>query len=151
MSREETFPRDLFEDADLERELLALAVRLGHDVRSERLRARTVTVKLRDADFRTRTAARTIPDGVETDRAIYGVARALLGRLRGRRRTGARLLGIALSHFSPDSAAQLPLIDAPGSGTLETDRDRSLARASDTVRERFGIDAIKPARLLDRD
>jgi DNA polymerase-4 len=151
MSREETFPQDLFEDADLERELLALAVRLGHDVRSERLRARTVTVKLRDADFRTRTAARTIPDGVETDRAIYGVARALLARLRGRRRTGARLLGIALSHFSPDSAAQLPLIDAPGTGALETDRDRSLARASDTVRERFGTDAIKPARLLDRD
>jgi DNA polymerase-4 len=151
MSREETFPQDLFEDADLERELLALAVRLGHDVRSERLRARTVTVKLRDADFRTRTAARTIPDGVETDRAIYGVARALLARLRGRRRTGARLLGIALSHFSPDSAAQLPLIDAPGTGAMETDRDRSLARASDTVRERFGIDAIKPARLLDRD
>jgi DNA polymerase-4 len=149
MSREETFPRDLFTDEDLETELLALAVRLCRDLRAEGLRARTVTVKLRDADFRTRTAARTVDEGLQTDRAIFAVARDLLARLRIRRRTGARLIGIALSHFAPGTTAQLPLFQSQA-GALETDRDRSLARASDTVRGRFGADAIKPARLLDR-
>lgn len=150
MSREETFPQDLQEDEELERELLELAVRLGHDVRSAGLRARTVTVKLRDADFRTRTAARTVEDGVETDRAIYNVARELLARLRSRRRTGARLIGIALSHFDADTAGQLPLFDTGAAAALETERDRSLARASDTVRDRFGSRAIVPGRLLER-
>ncbi len=148
MSREETFPRDLYTDEDLETQLLALATRIGHDVRSEDLRARTITVKLRDADFRTRTATRTVDEGLETDRAIFLLARQLLARLRSRRRTGARLLGIALSHFAPGSVGQLTLLDAV-SDALETERDRSLARASDTVRDRYGADAIKPARLLD--
>jgi DNA polymerase-4 len=149
MSREETFPRDLFHDEDLETELLALAVRLCRDVRSEGLRARTITVKLRDADFRTRTAARTVPEALQTDRAVFAVARELLARLRARRRTGARLIGIALSHFTPGIAPQLALFDAQ-TGALETERDRSLARASDNVRGRFGANAIKPARLLKR-
>jgi DNA polymerase-4 len=147
MSREETFPADIDDDATLGNELRALALRLGRDVRSANLRARTVTVKLRDADFRTRTAARTIPEGVESDAGIMTVARELLARLRTRRRTPVRLLGIALSHFSDEGAAQLPLFEA---GTVETERDRSLARAADAVRGRFGNDAIGPASLLDR-
>jgi DNA polymerase-4 len=150
MSREETFARDLFEDAELEGELLALAVRVAHDVRAAGLRARTVTVKLRDADFRRRTAARTVEQGLETDRAIYAVARELLARLRARRRTGARLIGIALSHFDGETAGQLALFDSGEAAALETERDRSLARASDSVRDRFGAGAIIPARLLER-
>lgn len=149
MSREETFARDLSADEELETELLALAFRLGQDVRSAGLRARTVTVKLRDADFRTRTAARTIEEGVETDRAIFAVARELLARLRSRRRTPARLIGVALSHFGPPSASQLPLFEGTNV-TVETERDRSIARVSDQVRGRFGADAIKPGRLLER-
>jgi DNA polymerase-4 len=148
MSREETFARDLSTDEDLESELLALAVRVAHDVRSAGLRARTVTVKLRDADFRTRTAARTVDDAVETDRAIFTIARELLAKLRARRRAPARLIGVALSHFETGTAGQLALFDHGAARALETDRDRSLARASDSVRERFGHRALQPARLL---
>src|SRR5690606_20919390 len=52
LSRDETFAKDLHEDAALERELHRLVARLGGDLRGERLRARTITVRLRDADFR---------------------------------------------------------------------------------------------------
>lgn len=148
MSREETFPADITSDALLETELLALAVRLGADVRASRLRARTITVKLRDADFTTRTAAHTIAAGVESDRAIYLIARRLLSRLRQRRRAPARLIGVAASNFTGELATQLSLIE--GDETIETERDRRLARAADTLRDRFGPDALKPGRLLDR-
>lgn len=60
MSREETFATDIDDDDALETELLGLAIHLGADVRASRLRARTITVKLRDADFTTRTAAHTV-------------------------------------------------------------------------------------------
>jgi len=65
--------------------------------------ARTVTVKLRDADFTTRQASRTLADAVQADRAVYAVARGLLSRLRAARRVPARLIGVALSQLVEQS------------------------------------------------
>lgn len=151
LSRDETFARDLYEDADLLRELRRLIRRLASDLRAEDLRARTITVKLRDADFRTRQASRTVGEAVETDRAVYAVARPLLLRLRSERRTGARLIGVAASglEVAGQGAAQLGLFGAGESGALETERDRRLARVTDAVRARFGRGAIGPGDLVD--
>jgi DNA polymerase-4 len=144
MSREETFATDLETDEALETELLALAVRLGADLRGAGLRARTVTVKLRDHDFTTRSAAVTVPEGIESDRALYVTARSLLAKLRARRRAPARLIGIAASHFSDGPATQLTIFEDAASAPVETDRDRRLSRAADELRRRFGRDAVKP-------
>ncbi|MEJ2186028.1 MAG: DNA polymerase IV [Gemmatimonadota bacterium] len=148
ISRDETFPRDLHRDEELERELLALVVRLGGDLREGGLRARTVTVRIRDADFRNRSASRTLDQPLESDRAIYAVGRELLARLRARRRTPARLLSIAVSNFAEGGETQLALFQE-AAADLETDRDRSLSRAVDDLRARFGKDALLPGRLLD--
>lgn len=148
ISRDETFPHDLDRDEDLQRELLALAVRAAGDLREEGLKARTVTVRIRDADFRNRSASRTLDQPVESDRAIQMVARELLAKLRERRRTPARLLGVALSGFGAGAARQLGLFGEAG-GAVETERDREISRAVDDVRARFGRDALKPGRLLD--
>jgi DNA polymerase-4 len=150
MSREETFPRDLTSDAELERELMGLAIRVASDLRRQGLRARTVTVKIKDGDFQTRTASRTLDHPLESDRAILAVAGELLATLRKRRRTGARLVGVGVSHFSTaEEGTQLVLFDGAESAALETDRDRRLSRAADELRTRFGHDAIRPGRLLD--
>lgn len=159
VSREETFSRDLVEDLDLERELLMLADRVAEDLRGDGLMARRVTVKLRDGDFKTRSASRTLPDAIETGRAVFIVARELLGRLRRTRRVPARLLGIALSSFEDEEAQaeQLALFaagsaDAASSstaGVTETEGDRAVARALDQVRAKFGRGAIAPGRLSD--
>jgi DNA polymerase-4 len=149
ISRDETFPRDLNNTEELERELLALAVRLGNDLRAEGFRARTITVRLRDTDFRTRQASRTLPAPVESDRGLFGIARELLGKLRRDRDIGARLIGIAAANFSgADGVPQLGLFGAEES-EVESDRDRRLSRAADDVRARFGKDMLKPGRLLD--
>lgn len=153
MSREETFPRDLTTDAELQRELMALAIRVASDLRHQGLRARTVTVKIKDGDFRTRTASRTVEQPLESDRAILAVARELLVTLRERRRTGARLIGVAVSHFdSGEEGTQLVLFDTDDAApTLETERDRRLSRIGDEVRDRFGRHALRPGRLLSDD
>jgi DNA polymerase IV len=152
MSRDETFPRDLQEDGELLRELRVLVRRLAADLRDGGVRARTVTVRLRDHDFRTRQASRTLTEAVETDRGIYSVARPLLARLRGERRVGARLIGVAASGLVPRSAGQLRLLDGLGGeaegGASETERDRTLARVADRLRERFGPDTLVPGDLL---
>lgn len=147
MSREETFPTDLTTDEQLETELLRLAVRLGADLRRDGLCARTITVKLRDSDFRTRQASRTMDRGLETDRAIYETARESLRRLLRSRRVDARLLGISASNLAAPVPSQLAMFDEM---TMESDRDRRLARAADAARARFGRHAVRPGRLLDR-
>lgn len=147
ISREDTFPRDLARDAELEAELLRLVVRAAGDLRGEGLTARTITVKLRDADFTTRQASRTLAEGVMADRVIHDVARELLRRLRAARRRPARLLGVALSSLTADPAAAQLAFFAPLGERLETERDRVVARTVDALRERFGPDAILPGKL----
>ena len=149
ISRDETFPRDLTRVEDLERELLALTVRLGNDLRSEGFRTRTVTVRLRDADFRTRQASRTLTEPIESDRALYSTARELLARLRRDRSIGARLIGISASNFTGSEGMSQMGLFAGNEASIESDRDRRLSRAADDVRARFGSDVLKPGRLLD--
>jgi DNA polymerase-4 len=150
LSRDETFARDIHDDAELDRHLRALIRRLASDLRSDGIRARTITVRIRDADFRTRQASHTVPEGVETDGAIHALARPLLARLRADRRTPARLLGVAASNLDDGTGTQVALFDSDMSG-LETERDRRLARAADQVRRKYGGDAIAPGDLLDSD
>jgi DNA polymerase-4 len=143
VSRDETFPVDLDDDDALAAKLLALADRASADLRDAGLLARTVTVKLRDADFTTRQASRTLPDPVQADRVVYATARGLLHKLRRARRTPARLLGVALSQLVPLAAhTQLTLLDAPSDAIAESERDRTISHLIDQVRERFGPDAL---------
>jgi DNA polymerase-4 len=148
ISRDETFARDINDDERLATELLHLVVRAGRDLRNDSLRARTVSVRIRDADFKDRRASRTLNAAIESDRAIYQTALRLLGRLRVQRRTSARLLSVSLSNFSAaDGPAQLGLFAEAGEN-LETERDRKVARVMDDVRGRFGSRAIMPGRIL---
>lgn len=149
ISRDETFGHDIRDDRALERELLALVTRAAFDLRGDGMAARTVTVRVRDMDFRNRSAQRTLPEPVVSDRVVMGVARELLAKLRRDRRVPARLLGVALSSLATDPKAdQLSLFERDDP-LAETDRDRTLARTVDRVREKFGAKGIVPAALVE--
>lgn len=148
VSRENTFVEDLTRDDDLESDLVRLASRVCQDLRGDGLVTRTITVKLRDHDFRTRQTARTLPEYVSSDRVIVPVALELLAKLRGERRCAARLVGIALSHLAPaERPRQLGLFETETG--RETERDRKVAATVDAIAERFGRNAIMPARTID--
>lgn len=147
ISSERTFSRDIDDDAELERQLMKLVVSIGGTLRKKSLRARTITVKIRDGDFTTRSAAHTLPDAVETDRAIVSVARSLFRELRRARRTKARLLGVGLSNLiDRDVPNQIELFDEDLA--LEGERDRALSRVMDDLRHRFGDQAVRPGGVL---
>jgi DNA polymerase-4 len=148
ISRDETFAQDLHADAAIERELLRLVTRAAGDMRAAGLSARTVAVRLRDWDFRTRGAQRTLAAPVVSDRAILRVAHELLAVLRKARRVPARLVGVRLSGLAAARAVdQLALFAA---SPPETERDRGLARAIDRVRGKFGAKSIMPGPHLWR-
>jgi len=151
ISAERTFFEDLDTDRDLERRLLEITASVGGSLRKRGYRARTITVKLRDSDFKTRTRARTLPEPVESNAAIHEVAKVLLHELREHRRTPARLLGVGLTGLTEGAEReQLGLFaNEPVSG--ETERDRSVSRVVDQLRDRFGRRAVQPGGTLERD
>jgi DNA polymerase-4 len=150
ISSERTFSRDLDDDPELEGRLLELAGSVATTLRHKGMRAKTVTVKLRDADFSTRSHARTVSTGLESDAAIFQVARDLLRELRAERRVPARLIGVGLSGLADaDEPTQLGLFEETV-GQEETPKDRAVSQAVDRLRSMFGDDAVRPGRLLGR-
>ncbi len=143
LTRDETFAADISDDATLRRELLRLVDRAAADLRKHEWTARTITVRIRDYDFRTRQKSRTLAEPVVADRVVATVATDLFRRLRHARRVPARLIGVSLSHLNhEDSVDQLSLFPVPDEARLESARDRALSQALDEVRERFGQDAV---------
>jgi DNA polymerase-4 len=132
ISNERTFREDVRDPRSIDAMLCALCERVCWRARSRGMNARTVTLKLRYADFQTLTRSRTMaPTCSEFE--LYPVVRDLFERAR-RRRVAIRLLGIALSNLGPQ-AQQLRLFD-------ENER---LHRAVDDVRKRYGYDALRIA------
>ena len=147
VSREETFDRDVADDDAIERELLRLVTRAASDLRAKELATSTISVKLRDRDYRTRRASKSIDQPVIADRVILEIARGLLHKLRAGRRIPVRLLGVGLTSLvASDEPVQMPLFEpAPRDG--ETSRDRVIAATIDRVREKYGSQALVPGRL----
>jgi len=130
VSAEETFAIDLVDPEALDRELALLVEDVGRTLRRERLRARTIGVKVRGADFQDRQKSRTLPESLETDRVIREVARELLREARQLKPGPVRLLGVTLSSLTgPGAVEQLafPEILPP----LESEEDRRRARAAE--------------------
>jgi DNA polymerase-4 len=148
ISSERTFGSDLSDDQALERELLRLTGSVGVTLRRKGLKGRTVTVKIRDDDFKTRQASHTLPDPVETDSTIFSLARGLFKELRRKRRKGVRLLGVGISSLVDGGGPpQLDLFRA--GGPMEPERNRVLSRVLDDLRVRFGDEAVFPGTMLE--
>jgi len=138
---EETFASDIDDPERLAREVLRCCVRVGRRLREAGLAGRTVTLKLRFADFRTITRARTLPAATDTDAELHEVAGDLLARLR-LGRVPVRLVGVAVSNLHERAGAPVQLRLGPDRPGWEV-----AVRAADAVRERFGEQAIDLASL----
>jgi DNA polymerase-4 len=144
ISAEETFDTDIDDPAQLAREVLRCCVRVGRRLREAGLAGRTVTLKLRFANFRTITRARTLAVATDTDTELHQVAGELLERLQ-LGRAPVRLAGVGVSNLQrSDDPVQLRLgSDRPGW--------EAAVRAADAVRARFGEGAIDLASLTPRE
>jgi DNA polymerase-4 len=145
IGHEETYPHDLHDLADLDRELVRLSDAVASRLRKFGSGARTITLKVRFAGFRTVTRSITLASGVDTGPEIVASAKPLLHALDVS--PGVRLLGVSASHFA-DRSEQLDLFTATDDGdrlgSPSEDQQRSAA-AIDEIRERFGAAAIGPA------
>ncbi len=139
---EETFEVDHTDREVLRHELLRLSEKAASALRRRGLRGRTVSIKVRFADFTTITRSRTLPVATDVTQEIYRTACRLLDEQTP---PGAvRLIGVRMEQLGEQVSEQL-FLDAPERGWRDADQ------AADQARARFGGAAVRPATLLGRD
>jgi len=141
---EETFDTDIGDPVRIRRELLRLSGRTAHGLRAGGYVARTVSVKLRLASFKTMTRSRTLPYPTDVAREIYTTACSLYEASGLDRGTPLRLVGVRVSGLVPaaDANTQLTFDDKPVGW-------REAERVVDKIASRFGDRAVRPAALVE--
>ncbi|MCC0044439.1 MAG: DNA polymerase IV [Brucellaceae bacterium] len=136
VSAETTFNTDLAAAEDLVPVLRRLSERVSERLKKADLAGRTVTLKLKSSDFKTRTRNRQLTDPTRLADRIFQTGLELLRRETDG--TTYRLIGIGVSDFMDLDRADPPdLVDVGA-------RKRALAEgAIDSLRDKFGSKAIQ--------
>jgi DNA polymerase-4 len=141
ISAETTFDRDTSEFRLLEQTLWELTEQVSRRLKANALAGSTVTLKLKSADFKIRTRARSLGSPTQLAARIFAAGRDLLTHEVGT--TRFRLIGIGLSHLE----------DAVGDDLADL-VDRRAAEAEhavDRLRVKFGRGAVVRGLVLDED
>ena len=139
MSAETTFNEDLTTAADLEAELWPLCEKLAAKARRDGVASRVIVLKLRRTDFRIVTRRVTLPEPVQTARALFAAGRALMAPELG---IPYRLIGIGMGDVHDAVDAPSALFDTPETRALKTET------AIDRLRAKFGAGAVVAGRAL---
>ncbi len=141
---EETFAADIDDPERIRRELLKLSGRTAHSLRGSGCAARTISVKIRLANFKTMTRSRTLAYPTDVAHEIYATACSLYESAGLDRAAQLRLLGVRVAGLVPATGAnaQLTFDDRPVGW-------REAERAVDRITRRFGSSAVRPAALVE--
>ncbi len=153
-SAEHTFDEDSADPEFLSAWLMRQAERVGASLRRQDLSGRTITLKVKYADFTQITRSLSLDSPTNSTQTIFDAARGLLEQLLPLR--PVRLIGLGISRFGEDSGRpgpeQLSLLPAPEAGRSKKPRDslkqKALDKALDKARERFGNQAVVRGRVF---
>jgi len=141
ISRETTFAEDTLDRAFLQAILRYLCERVGAELRQESKHTRTITLKLRYADFETITRRISSKEVTDADEVIFAGAVKLLDQALARKQKLVRLIGVGVSNLV-SYGKQLYLLDS------RPQRLWHLDKAIDRIRKKYGFTAIQTGRTL---
>ncbi|TMJ32122.1 MAG: DNA polymerase IV, partial [Alphaproteobacteria bacterium] len=141
ISAETTFDDDIADFRSLELRLWQLCEKVSARLKRNSLAGSTVTLKLKTADFRIRTRARSLSHSTQLAGRIFSAGRELLaGETDG---TRFRLIGIGVSILCPADGADF--------SDLINRRAAEAEQAVDRLRTRFGDQAVIKGLAFDED
>ena len=141
VSAETTFEQDIGEFRPLEQYLWDLTERVSTRLKASALAGSTVTLKLKSADFKTRTRARRLGGPTQLAARIFAAGRDLLAHEVGT--TRYRLIGIGVSNLEDVEGDEFAdLIDR---------RAAEAEHAVDRLRSKFGRDVVVKGLALDEE
>ena len=148
IGHEETFSTDIKDLAVAQVQLLRLADAVSARCRNAGVGARTISLKIKFADFQVITRAASVEFPVVTTQAMMRLVEPLLREIdiSG----GVRLLGISARNLV-EPEMQLSLFDNASEKSTANELDAawsSTTSAIDGIRDKFGDAAIKPASAL---
>ena len=140
IGNEETFSRDIDNPEEILAELLRMSEKATARLRERGLFAKTITMKIKFADFTTLSRAKTLPIGIDSTQETYEIVKKLYLALHNE---GARirLVGVSLSNLLEEAPVQLEL-GARDRGW------RDAETAIDKAKARFGRGSVRPGRLI---
>jgi DNA polymerase-4 len=143
IGNEETFARDIDSPEEILAQFLRMAEKATARLRERGLFAKTVTMKIKFADFTTLSRAKTLPIGIDGTHETYEIVKKLYLALNNE---GARirLVGVSLSNLLDEAPVQLE-IGARERGWRDADT------AIDKAKARFGRGSVRPGRLITGD
>ena len=137
ISHEHTFSQDTADAQQLESMLARLSEMVCRRLREQKLHARTLQLKLRDAGFHTITRAHTFSRPTALDSEVLAAIRQLFrANWKGE---AIRLLGVHASHFEGQSE-QISL-----EGQRSHEKWEQALSAADRLREKYGENAVSLA------
>jgi DNA polymerase IV len=142
MGADETFGRDTDDHEVILRELLRLSAKVTSRMRTARVAGRTVTLRVRFADFTTITRSRTLSEATDVTQQVYRTAADLFAAL-GLQRARVRLVGVRVEGLVPRATVHHQMMLGERRHGW-SDADRAVDRAA----TRFGKAAVRPATLL---
>ena len=140
ISAAETFAQDLDDPEEILQEFLRLTEKAAARLRENGYYAKTISIKVRFADFSTISRSKTLPLPIDSTHEIYEIAKSLYLALN-LDRARLRLVGISLDNLSEAAPEQL-LLGAREKGWREADT------AIDRAKLRFGGGSVRPGRLI---
>jgi DNA polymerase IV len=142
ISKETTFAKDIYDVNELRLKLSFLVEKVAFYLREKRLKASTITLKLRFSDFKLKTTSRTLNFATDRDDIIFKTVVELLKKNKIDKKV--RLIGVALSNLTEHN--QLDLFES-----VPIDKKSSLYRSIDKIRNKFGFELIMTGnRLLSK-
>jgi len=140
VSSETTFNADINDVAVLENQLWRLCVKVADTMKQKALSGSVITLKLKTANFKTRTRRRTLNEPSQLADTLFRVGRELLAREADG--TRYRLIGIGFSDLRDQVGDSADLLDP------QAIRRATAERAMDKARAKFGTDAVVKGRAL---
>jgi len=146
ISSEHTLSHNTDDKNILKGYLLKQAEDVAKHMRKASVRGRTITLKLKQADFKQVTRSTTISNPTQSSKTIFKQAAQLLDAYKMTQKI--RLIGVGASGFtSADTPVQLDLFDR----TTYTGKNwEKVDRTVENISKKFGRDAIKRATLRDK-
>ncbi len=140
ISAAETFPFDLDSPEEILKEFLRLTERATDRLREQGLFAKTISIKVRFADFSTISRSKTLSLPIDSTHETYEVVKGLYLALQIER-ARLRLVGVSLENLRREAPVQM-VLGARERGWREAES------AIDRAKARFGKSSVRPARLI---
>ncbi len=141
-SAENTFREDTTDRKRLKQWLLAQSERVGEDLRRHEYKGRTVTLKIKFADFKQITRSKSLNSRTDNTDAIYETACQLLKQVELHR--AVRLIGVGVSNFTARSRQVTLFEEEPKKREATSELDKAV----DAVRQKFGGKAVTRMELM---